>query len=71
MPPWGAEDTDECAPPLPWEDDLRLSDEEIALVRAWADADAPEGDPGTAAPLPERVSLELADANQHLSPLVP
>jgi hypothetical protein len=61
MPPFLARDTDECAPPHPWQDDLRLSDDQIALIGAWAAAGAPEGDPDTAAELPEPPSLELED----------
>ena len=43
MPPWGAE------PGLTeYLDDPSLSDDHIALFRAWADAGAPEGDPSEA-----------------------
>ena len=59
MPPFFAQETGECEPPLPWKDDLRLSDEEKALFRDWADGGAPEGDAGTAAPLPEPPSVDL------------
>ncbi len=48
-------------------DDQNLTDEQIALLRAWAEADAPEGDPKTYQPLQAdtgvgeltRVDLEL------------
>lgn len=50
MPPWGAQDTDECQPVRPWKNDLRLSDEEKATLRAWSDAGAPKGDPADAPP---------------------
>lgn len=66
MPPFYARETAECDPPWTWADDPRLSVEEVALLRAWADAGAPEGDPSTAAPLDpwkapvlEGVDLEL------------
>lgn len=59
MPPFLAQETDECAPRLPWQSDLRLSDEEKGLLREWARAGAPEGDPKKAAALPEPPSLEL------------
>lgn len=67
MPPWGALPTDECEPPRPFRGDLHLSLDEIALLRAWSDAGAPEGDPA-AAPAPyspiakglSRTDLELA-----------
>lgn len=45
MPPWTALDTEECAPPLPWKHDERLSEEELATFRAWVDAGTPEGEP--------------------------
>ncbi|MEC9464222.1 MAG: hypothetical protein VX834_00440, partial [Myxococcota bacterium] len=45
MPPWGAFETEECSPRFAWQNDHRLSDEEIATVRAWAEAGAPEGNP--------------------------
>lgn len=62
MPPWGARDTDECAPALPWLDDLRLSDDDKRLLADWVAADMPLGDPATALPVPPAASLELADA---------
>ena len=63
MPPWGAYETDDCEPELAFKGDMRLSDEEIATIRAWADAGAPEGDPETAAELvaPLTWSLEGDD----------
>jgi hypothetical protein len=48
MPPWGAQDTEACTPPLPWQDDLRLSPADKATLAAWVDAGGPEGDPSTA-----------------------
>ncbi len=68
MPPWGAQSTDSCTPRLGWKDDLRLSDEEKATIRAWADAGAPEGEAAAAAALPVPVSTALEGANQRLSP---
>ncbi len=69
MPPWGAQETDECTPRLGWKDDLRLDEAEKATLRAWADAGAPEGDATAPAALPEPVSLALDGANQQLAPL--
>ncbi len=59
MPPWGAQVTDECTPPHGFKDDISLDDDEIALIRAWADADAPEGDPALAAELPSPPDTDL------------
>jgi hypothetical protein len=62
MPPWGAHDTDECAPTRPFKDDLRLSDDDKALLREWVATGTPLGDPATALPVPVAPVLELADA---------
>ncbi|MCO4745791.1 MAG: hypothetical protein KC912_13440 [Proteobacteria bacterium] len=60
MPPFLATETEDCAPERPWKDDLRLTDEEIALFAAWVEADRPEGDPETAAELPAVPNLGIA-----------
>ena len=52
MPPFLARESESCAPTSPWRDDPRLNDDEIAIVRAWTEDGAPEGDPATAAELP-------------------
>jgi hypothetical protein len=64
MPPWGAYETEDCSPPLPFQDDMRLSDEEIATIVAWAEGGAPEGDSASAAPVerPDRPGLSRVDA---------
>ncbi|MDB4975136.1 MAG: hypothetical protein JWN48_3477 [Myxococcaceae bacterium] len=63
MPPFLAQETASCKPPFPWLADLRLSAAQKALLRAWADTGAPEGDPLTAAPLvpPAPVAIERED----------
>lgn len=74
MPPWGEDDTDECAPQRGFEKDMRLDDATIALLAAWKDAGAPEGD-GADAPPPAtfddtglpRASLELAPAAPYVT----
>ena len=66
MPPFGADDTDECTHPMGFKEDLRLSDDEKAMLRAWADAGAPEGDPELAAEIPEPVSTQLDPVDQTL-----
>ncbi|MFZ5480177.1 MAG: hypothetical protein ACOZNI_25665 [Myxococcota bacterium] len=70
MPPWGAVETDECAPRYGWKDDARLTDDEKALFAAWADAGAPEGDPAEASEV-EPARGELADADAELVPATP
>lgn len=59
MPPWLAQDTEECQPERPWKDDLRLGDAERAQLAAWVEAGAPEGDPALAVELPAVPSMEL------------
>ena len=46
-------------------DDPRLTDDEIQLLTAWADAGAPEGDPENSAPLPDPPDLDLANPTEH------
>lgn len=43
MPPFLAQDTSDCKPRLPWYQDLRLSNKEKRMVRAWAKSGAREG----------------------------
>lgn len=50
MPPWPIPDSEECAPPVPWLDDQRLSPETIATFREWVETGAAEGDEATATP---------------------
>ena len=66
MPPFLADDTDECETRFAWEDDPRLTDDELALFAAWVDDGAPAGDPATAAALPEPIDLSLKDADMSL-----
>jgi len=61
MPPFGAQETDDCAPALGWRDDPRLTDDEIALFAAWSDAGAPEGDPELAAEITPPPPTDLED----------
>ncbi len=66
MPPWGAVPTDDCTPQHGMKDDPRLTEDEKALLRAWADGGAPAGDPSEAAPVPEPMSRSLADYTHEL-----
>jgi hypothetical protein len=67
MPPWHAEETDECTYRFPFADDLRLTDDEIDLVLAWVDAGAPEGDPENKADLPNPPNLDIEDPDISLT----
>lgn len=63
MPPWHAIETDACQPSLPFHGDPRLPQEQKDLLKAWADAGAPEGDPADAPPpyVPTAIGLESPD----------
>lgn len=67
MPPWGAEETDECTPPGVFKDDIRLSDNERELFQRWMDDGTLEGDAASAAALPKAPSLDLADPSRQLT----
>lgn len=66
MPPWGQANTEECQPRHGFEGDPTLTDEQVDLLAAWIDGGLEEGDPATAAPLPEAPNLDLEDAEIHL-----
>ncbi len=61
MPPFLAREGADCQPPLPWANDPRLSAEELALLKAWADAGAAEGEPKPPVTLPTPGVLEHED----------
>lgn len=66
MPPFAADETDECQMNHAWKEDLRLSEDEQVAMRAWAEALAPEGDPETAAPVSEPPPVELTTVDATL-----
>lgn len=68
MPPWGARDSDECAPKNPWADDLRLSEAEIATFEEWSKAGAPEGNPADAPSAYVPPDSGLPGTNMELTP---
>ena len=68
MPPWHAVSTEECTRSRPWKDDVRLSDEQIATLSAWAAAEGPEGDAATATSLPETPMLDLEGVTDSIYP---
>ncbi|HEX5660773.1 MAG TPA: hypothetical protein VFX59_26450, partial [Polyangiales bacterium] len=63
MPPFLAQETADCKPRFKWADDLRLSAEEKAKIRDWADHGAPEGDAASAAVVkpPPAIKLDKED----------
>lgn len=63
MPPFFARETPECTPKHPFADDPRLKPEQLALLKAWANAGAPEGDKNTAAPLVEPPPVNIGRAD--------
>lgn len=67
MPPWGAQETDECTPPAKFKDDLRLSDEEKALFKQWITDGRLEGDPENAAPIATATDLSLKSPDRSLT----
>ena len=68
MPPWGAQDTAECKPRLPWAHDERLSAAQIKLLADWTAAGTPEGD-SKDAPAPKAApSLDLQGVTDTLVP---
>ena len=67
MPPWGAKTTEECEPPHGFKHDPTLSEDEKTMMREWAEAGAPEGDPNDAAPLPEPPALALENPDTTVS----
>jgi hypothetical protein len=71
MPPWGAIDTPECKPRLPWKQDLRLSAAEKSIIKRWADAGAPAGDAKKAAPVPDPPSIDLSNTTKRLTMAAP
>lgn len=64
MPPWGAETTSECTPPVGFKDDQRLTDQEIATLEAWHQGGDIEGDPKDAPPPIALPTIELANATK-------
>lgn len=70
MPPWHAQNTDECTPPFGWKDDIRLSDAEIALLATWQSEGTPEGDPQDA-PAPITPVTGLPGVQLELAPSAP
>ncbi|HET7538332.1 MAG TPA: hypothetical protein VFK05_00625, partial [Polyangiaceae bacterium] len=70
MPPWHAENTDECTVPLAWKNDARLTDAEIATLEAWQTTGLPEGNAKDAPPA-RALSPRLPGVQLELEPAAP
>lgn len=70
MPPWAAFETDDCVPENGFADDLRLTPEEIQIIREWADAGAPEGDAANPAELRQTTVVTLEGVTHTVAPEV-
>jgi len=68
MPPFDVYETETCSSSLPWREDPRLTEAELAIVRAWTEGGAPEGDPAKAAPLPDTTPPGLDEVTLELIP---
>jgi hypothetical protein len=53
MPPWDAEESDDCRPTRPWKDDVRLTAAETEILRDWIADGTPAGDIATLPPIPD------------------
>lgn len=71
MPPWHGVETDACQPSYSYVGDPRLPQEDKDTLRAWADADAPEGDPADAPPAYEVPDLDLPGTDLEIVPTEP
>jgi hypothetical protein len=67
MPPWHAQETEECQPRFKWQDDQRLSADEKTLLQRWADTGAPAGDLASAAALRLPPATSLANPTRRVS----
>ena len=68
MPPWGAHDTSECTPPLPWQNDERLTEAQIATLKAWEAGGMVEGNAADLPPAKTPTKIELASPSIELVP---
>jgi hypothetical protein len=67
MPPWGAFSDPQCTPPLSWKNDPTLSQSQIDTIAAWANANAPEGDPKDAPPAMNPQPIALSNPSKELA----
>jgi hypothetical protein len=72
MPPWGAFSSSTCTPTHGFQDDLRLSDQDIQTIANWDSAGDPEGDPKDAPPpIAISTTVGLSGAAQSFKPAAP
>jgi hypothetical protein len=64
MPPWTAQDSDECTPPFGWQGDERLTEDEIDILRRWVGLGALAGD----APTEAVAAISASDPTSLASP---
>jgi hypothetical protein len=68
MPPFSANDTQDCVPRHGWREDPRLDDAERSMLHAWVDAGGPAGH---VRELPDVPSTSLENANVEVHPVQP
>jgi hypothetical protein len=68
MPPFDAREEADCTPRFGWQDDPRLSAQEIETIRTWIEDGRAEG---PVAPIPAFPSTELTGVTKTLEPVVP
>lgn len=68
MPPWGAQETADCAPNKPWLNDPRLTDAEKDTVAAWVASGAPLGNPADSKGLTAAKAQALSRVDLSLVP---
>ena len=71
MPPFYAEESEQCPNPWGWKHDPRLSAGDSQLISDWAAAGGPIGDPSSAATVPLPPSTDLDGADLTLFPTTP
>jgi hypothetical protein len=68
MPPFDAREESDCTPRFTWQDDPRLSADEIDTIKLWIDDGRPEG---TVAEIPDPPATALEGVTKTLKPVVP
>ena len=69
MPPWGAANTEECAPRAAFLDDWSLTDDELKTLKDWAEAESPMGDPAMAPDVTAPAPAALSRVDAEITPI--